>query len=90
LPALKAFGQVHLAQARRFAPFNQKDSQRIYTFDDDNRVAGEKIYYDRATVLRQLGMFHEPDGFWGRANAIVMHPVTMARILVRMIWRPEP
>ena len=52
----------------------------IYTFDDDNRVAGEKIYYDRATVLRQLGMFHEPDGFWGRANAILMHPVTMARI----------
>jgi SnoaL-like polyketide cyclase len=59
----------------------------IYTFDDDNRLAGEKIYYDRATVLRQLGVFHEPDSFWGRIGAIAMHPVTMARILGRMIWR---
>jgi hypothetical protein len=25
----------------------------IYTFDGDNRLAGEKIYYDRGTVLRQ-------------------------------------
>ena len=59
----------------------------IYTFDDDNRLAGEKIYYDRATVLRHLGVFHEPDSFWGRVGAIVMHPVTMAQILGRMIWR---
>ena len=59
----------------------------IYTFDDDDRLAGEKIYYDRATVLRQLGVFHEPDSFRGRVNAVVMHPVTMARFLGRMIWR---
>jgi steroid delta-isomerase-like uncharacterized protein len=59
----------------------------IYTFDDDNRLAGEKIYYDRASVLRQLGVFHEPDRFWGRINAFVMHPTTMAQIIGRMTWR---
>ena len=59
----------------------------IYTFDDQNRLAGEKIYYDRATVLRQLGVFHEPDRFWGRVNALVMHPVTMAQIIGRMFGR---
>jgi steroid delta-isomerase-like uncharacterized protein len=59
----------------------------IYTFDEDDRLAGEKIYYDRASVLRQLGVFHEPDGILGRINAVVMHPVTMARMLGRMIWR---
>ena len=59
----------------------------IYTFDDENRLAGEKIYYDRATVLRQLGVFHEPDRFWGRIHAFVMHPVTMAQIIGRMIWK---
>jgi steroid delta-isomerase-like uncharacterized protein len=59
----------------------------IYTFDEDDRLAGEKIYYDRATVLRQLGIFHEPDRIRGRINAVVMHPVTMARMLGRMIWR---
>jgi steroid delta-isomerase-like uncharacterized protein len=61
----------------------------VYTFDPDDRLAGEKIYYDRATVLRQLGVLHEPDGFWGRINAIVMHPSTMMLVLRRMISRPD-
>jgi steroid delta-isomerase-like uncharacterized protein len=61
----------------------------VYTFDEEDRLAGEKIYYDRATVLRQLGVFHEPDGLWGRINAIVMHPGTMVRVLRRMIARPD-
>src|SRR5581483_11003030 len=33
----------------------------VYTFDADDNLAGEKIYYDRGTVLRQLGVFHEPN-----------------------------
>src|ERR1700745_3065339 len=61
----------------------------IFTFDEEDRLAGEKIYYDRATVLRQLGLFHEPSGLWGRINAIVMHPGTMVRVLRRMITRPD-
>ena len=61
----------------------------VFTFDENDRLAGEKIYYDRATVLRQLGVFHEPDSIWGRINAIVMHPGTMARVLRRMIFRSD-
>jgi hypothetical protein len=30
----------------------------IYTFDADDRLAGERIYYDRGTVLRQLAAFN--------------------------------
>ena len=60
----------------------------VYTFDDDGRLAGEKIYYDRATVLRQLGVFHEPDSVLGRITAVLMHPLTMARIIGRIILRP--
>src|SRR5262245_46915187 len=30
----------------------------IYTFDADNKLAGERIYYDRGSVLGQLGLFH--------------------------------
>jgi len=55
----------------------------IYTFDDANQLSGEKIYYDRATVLRQLGIFHEPDSLSGRITAALTHPVTMARIIGR-------
>ena len=57
----------------------------IFTFDDDDRLLGERAYYDRATLLRQLGVFHEPDSTMGRITAVVMHPFTMARALVRMI-----
>jgi len=55
----------------------------IFTFDDANQLAGEKIYYDRATVLRQLGVFHEPDSLAGRVTTALSHPVTMAWIVAR-------
>ncbi|HEY2827059.1 MAG TPA: ester cyclase [Pirellulales bacterium] len=57
----------------------------IYTFDSQDRLAGEKIYYDRATVLRQLGMFREPSGFIGRLLTGVNHPWTIAGAVTRKI-----
>ena len=59
----------------------------IYTFDADNRLAGEKIYYDRGTVLRQLGVFHEPLSLLGQISIFVTHPITIARALVRKLLR---
>jgi steroid delta-isomerase-like uncharacterized protein len=59
----------------------------IFTFDDNDRIAGERAYYDRATLLRQLGMFHEPDSVMGRISTVVLHPFTMARAFGRMIGR---
>jgi steroid delta-isomerase-like uncharacterized protein len=53
----------------------------VYTFDSENRLAGEKIFYDRATVLRQLGVFHEPESWCGRLAIALTHPVTMARVV---------
>jgi hypothetical protein len=57
----------------------------IYTFDDSDRLTGETIYYDRATVLRQLGVFHEPEQVLGRINVVLMHPLTIARIVGRKL-----
>ena len=51
----------------------------IYTFDADDRLAGERIYYDRATVLRQLGVFHEPSSRLGRVMTALTHPLTIVR-----------
>jgi steroid delta-isomerase-like uncharacterized protein len=59
----------------------------IYTFDDDDRLAGERIYYDRATLLRQLGVFHEPESAMGRISTVLTHPLTMAQIVGRKIWK---
>jgi len=52
-----------------------------------DRLAGERIYYDRAIVLRQLGLFHEPERALGRITAALTHPYTMARIARRAIFR---
>jgi hypothetical protein len=58
----------------------------IYTFDGDDRLAGERIYYDRATLFRQLGVFRERDSAMGRISTLLTHPLTMARIVSRKIW----
>ena len=58
----------------------------IYTFDDDDRLAGERIYYDRATVLRQLGVFREPQTLVGRIGLFLNHPLTIAHALVRGVF----
>lgn len=59
----------------------------VFTFDQDNRLAGEKIYYDRATVLRQLGVFHEPESLAGRIATVLTHPITVGRIVARTSLR---
>lgn len=55
----------------------------IYAFDHDDRLLGERIYYDRGTVLGQLGLFHEPVRGWGRVAAVLGHPFTIARAYLR-------
>jgi hypothetical protein len=39
---------------------------------EGNQLAGEKVYYDRATVLAQLGVFHDPQSVRGRINTVLM------------------
>jgi steroid delta-isomerase-like uncharacterized protein len=59
----------------------------VFTFDADDRLAGERIYYDRATVLRQLGVFREPSSALGKITTALAHPVTIARALFARLAR---
>ena len=59
----------------------------VFTFDAQDRLAGERIYYDRGTVMRQLGLFHEPHGVLGRLATVLSHPLTIARALLRRSGR---
>ena len=61
----------------------------VYTFDADDRLAGERIYYDRGAVLRQLGLFHEPLRGFGRIVTALSHPITIARAYLRRLARPS-
>jgi steroid delta-isomerase-like uncharacterized protein len=55
----------------------------VYTFDEDGKLAGERIYYDRATVLRQCGVFREPTSLSGRLLLFLNHPLNIISALLR-------
>ena len=59
----------------------------VYTFDENDRLAGEKIYYDRATVLRQMGIFHEPQTALGMLSIFVTHPITILWAFARKLFK---
>src|SRR5919201_1409511 len=54
----------------------------IFLFEED-RLVCERVYFDSATILRQLGIAHDPFTLRGRAATVLNHPVTIGRALVR-------
>lgn len=57
----------------------------VFAFDDQDKIAGERIYYDRASILRQLGIFHDPESRIGRILTPLTHPLTMIKALIKGI-----
>lgn len=57
----------------------------VYTFDASGRLAAERIFYDRATVLHQLGVLHEPTSPAGRLSTALTHPVTLGKAGLRQL-----
>lgn len=55
----------------------------MYTFDASNRLTGERIDYDRATLLGQLGVFREPSSPIGRLCLLLNHPLALVRAWLR-------
>ena len=59
----------------------------IFEFDGD-RLLSERVYFDQATILRQLGVAHDPLTLTGRVATVVNHPLTIGRALLRSL-RPR-
>lgn len=59
----------------------------IYRFAADGRLRSETIYYDRAGLLQQIGLYHEPVGIFGRLVTFLAHPLTVARAYGRKVIR---
>jgi steroid delta-isomerase-like uncharacterized protein len=56
----------------------------FFVFDGDKLVC-ERVYFDQATVLRQLGIARDPASPTGRLETLVSHPLTIGRGLVRRL-----
>jgi len=52
----------------------------MFIFEED-RLVCERVYFDSGTVLRQLGILHDPLTLRGRVATVLNHPVTIGRAL---------
>jgi len=43
----------------------------------------ERVYFDSATILRQLGVARDPRSVAGRIATVLNHPLTVGRALLR-------
>jgi steroid delta-isomerase-like uncharacterized protein len=57
----------------------------VFRFAANGLLASETIYYDRAGVLHQIGLYREPVGVLGRLAAALAHPLTLARAYLRKL-----
>ena len=58
----------------------------FFVFEED-RLVCERVYFDVGTVLRQLGIAHDPLSTSGRVATVLNHPLTVGRALARQLAR---
>ena len=56
----------------------------LFVFDED-RLVCERVYFDAGTILRQLGIAHDPLTVSGRVATVLNHPLTVGRALLRQV-----
>jgi steroid delta-isomerase-like uncharacterized protein len=80
---------THLGPYRGLPPTGRKWEMRfvaVFVFEED-RLMCERVYFDANTVLRQLGIAHDPLSLTGRIATVFNHPVTIGQALVRQLAR---
>jgi steroid delta-isomerase-like uncharacterized protein len=78
---------THAGPYRGLPPTGRRFEQQflaIFVFEGDALV-GERVYFDAATILQQLGIARDPSSLTGRLEAAVSHPLTISRGLVRRV-----
>jgi hypothetical protein len=58
----------------------------LFLFDGD-RLRCERVYFDSATIQRQLGIAHDPLSLTGRVATVLNHPLTIGRAVIRGLAR---
>jgi steroid delta-isomerase-like uncharacterized protein len=83
---------THLGPLRSLPPTGRAFRARVSAFFvfEGERIVCERVYFDQLTILRQLGIAHDPSSLAGRASMLVSHPVTLGRVLLRAGGRRLP
>jgi steroid delta-isomerase-like uncharacterized protein len=78
---------THTGPLRGLPPTGRRFEQRflaIFVFEGDALVC-ERVYYDTATVLQQLGITRDAASLTGRLETAASHPLTISRGIVRRV-----
>jgi steroid delta-isomerase-like uncharacterized protein len=75
---------THLGPLRSLPPTGRAFRCRMTAFFifEGERIVCERVYFDQATILRQLGLAHDPSTPAGRATLLLSHPLTIGRSLL--------
>jgi steroid delta-isomerase-like uncharacterized protein len=76
---------THRGPLRSLPPTGRAFRTRVCAFFlfDDERIVCERVYFDQLSILRQLGIAHDPSSLAGRASMLVSHPLTIAQATLR-------
>ena len=58
----------------------------VFLFEGE-RLVCERVYFDAATILRQLGIAHDPLTLKGRLATALNHPLTVGGAFLRQALR---
>ncbi|HEX8086612.1 MAG TPA: ester cyclase [Solirubrobacteraceae bacterium] len=81
---------THLGPLRALQPTGRAFKCRMTAFFlfEGDRIVCERVYFDQATIMRQLGVMHDPRSLAGRATTLLSHPLTIGRAALRRLRRP--
>ena len=80
---------THLGPLRALPPTGRSFRCRMtayFLFEGDGLIC-ERVYFDQLTIIRQLGLAHEPTSLAGRLSTLVSHPVTIGRSVLKSLAR---
>jgi steroid delta-isomerase-like uncharacterized protein len=74
---------THLGPLRSLPPTGRAFRTRVTAFFifEGELIVCERVYFDQLSILRQLGIAHDPSSLAGRASMLISHPMTIGRAL---------
>ncbi len=76
---------THLGPLRALPPTGRSFRTQVTAFFvfDGELIVCERVYFDQLSILRQLGLAHDPSSPLGRASMLATHPLRIGRAVLR-------